>query len=64
MRNLGRKHTIVLKLKGRTHAKKMETDMVELHHYITFLNYKMFATFKGMARFCFVTNSVTNMSFV
>lgn len=49
MRNLGRKHTIVLKLKGNKHAKKMETDMVELHHYITFLGYKIFATFEGMA---------------
>ena len=63
MRSLVNEHKAVLKLKGNKRAKKTETEPEEVARYMSFLERKKNAEFKGLARFCVVTTGMERTTF-
>lgn len=53
----------ILKLKGNKRSKKTEMEPEELEWYISFLDRKMYATFKDVARFYVVTTGLERTTF-
>ena len=63
MRSLVKEHQTVLKLKGNKRTKKTKTEPEEVARYVSFLERKKSAEFKGLARFCVVTAGMERTTF-